>query len=137
VSGGATSKGVSAWGGGQEKRDVGASMVGRAGRRLGRRRWLTGGVRGPTRASERAVSADGEGPPDRGRKRARELGGLCRQVGPTGQRERGSGDARALASVVRLSEGGCGWAELGRVGPKGRRRDGVGCFSLFLFPFIF
>jgi hypothetical protein len=41
--------GSSAWGGGREKRDVGTSTVGRAGGRLGRRRGLTGGVRGQAR----------------------------------------------------------------------------------------
>jgi hypothetical protein len=55
-------KGSSAWGGGREKRDVGASTAGHASGRLGRWRGLTGGVRDQReRASKRVVSADGEG----------------------------------------------------------------------------
>jgi hypothetical protein len=44
------------WGGGRETRDVGASTVGCAGRRLGKQRSLTGGVRGPAREDSRTGS---------------------------------------------------------------------------------
>jgi hypothetical protein len=53
------------------------------------------------RVCERAVNDDGVGPPDRGRKWARKRGGWRRQVGPTRQRERGSGErGRELALTV-------------------------------------
>jgi hypothetical protein len=38
-----------AWRGGRETRDVGTSTTGCAGERLGKGRWLTGGVCGPAR----------------------------------------------------------------------------------------
>jgi hypothetical protein len=49
VSGGADSKRAGHVGGGWEKHDVGTSTSRCAGRRLGKRRGLTGGVRGPAR----------------------------------------------------------------------------------------
>jgi hypothetical protein len=42
-----------ACGGGREMRNVGTSMAGCEGGRLGKRRGLTGGVRGPTRENSR------------------------------------------------------------------------------------
>jgi hypothetical protein len=43
-------------GGGQETRDMDASMAGCVGGRLGKGRWLTGGVRGPAREHSRTGS---------------------------------------------------------------------------------
>jgi hypothetical protein len=58
VSGCATSKkGSDVWGGGCEKRDVGASTTGCAGGRLGKQMGLTGGVRGPAREDTRWVAS--------------------------------------------------------------------------------
>jgi hypothetical protein len=97
---------------------MGSSTTEGAGGRLGKRRGLTGGVRGQReRTRERAVSADRRGPSVSGREQART--DRRRQVGPTGseqereRRERG----RGLAPIggVRLSRaaGARGWAEMG------------------------
>jgi hypothetical protein len=47
---------LGACGGGRETRDVGASMAGCEGKRLGTREWLTGGVRGPARVHKRTAN---------------------------------------------------------------------------------
>jgi hypothetical protein len=51
--GAGSKKGSGTWRGGREKRDVGASTMGCAGGRLGKRRGLTCGVRGPARENSR------------------------------------------------------------------------------------
>jgi hypothetical protein len=56
---------------------VGASTAGCASGRLWKRRRLMGGVHGLAREdTRRAISADRVGPPDSGRKRVRERGGV-------------------------------------------------------------
>jgi hypothetical protein len=75
-------------GSGRETCDVGASIAGCAGGRLGKGRWLTSGVRGPARVDSRTRgSADRADPPSSERERARARGNQRRQSGPTGQWE--------------------------------------------------
>jgi hypothetical protein len=98
VSGRGLKRRSGTWGSGRETCDVGASMAGCTGGRLGKGRWLTCGVRGPVRASSRrAVSADRADPPGSERERACARRNLRRQASPTGQREGESAQVKAGA----------------------------------------
>jgi hypothetical protein len=95
------------------------------------------------RARERAVSADRRDPLHRERTGRAHEGKRRRQVGPTGQRERGSGDARARTGTngwgPPVRGGEQARAEMGRAGPTGLSWAEMAFpFSFeFLFPFLF
>jgi hypothetical protein len=124
---GTGSKGGRARGGsGREMRDVGVSTAGCAGGRSGKGRWLTGGVRGPARASSRrAVNADRADPPGSERERACTRRNRHRHAGPTGQREgereRARGRRLALTGACQAERARArpGWARLGLTGQIG------------------
>jgi hypothetical protein len=102
---------------------------------------LTGGVHGPARkVREQAVSADERGPVRRERTGRAHEGKGRRQDGPTGQRERGSGDVRARVGSDRrgqpIREGAGARGGLSRAGTA--RLKTVLPFSFkFLIPISF
>jgi hypothetical protein len=102
---GASSKGGrTREGSGQETRDVGASTAECADVRLGKRRWLTGGVRGTARANEQSALTGWTHRAARGNRRASKGTSVDKLAPLSSGRERGRERAGA-ADAVHLSGG--------------------------------